>query len=275
MKSLPLVSLTITTKNEEKNIGRCLTSIKKQTYPRIQIIVVDNHSGDKTKTIARKYTREVYNLGPERSSQRNFGMLKKSRGRYLMFLDADMTLSPLLIEKAVLKLEKEGLGGLYIPEVVIADSFWAKVRQFERSFYNATVIDCVRIIRKSIFVKTGGFDPLLIGSEDWDLDKKIRQISRVGLLESKAALIYHHESQFNLLKYWQKKKYYCQSFNRYKSKWGENDPDVRRQFGFFYRYLGVFLEKGKWRRLIKHPLLGLAMYFLRISVGLLYLWKRK
>jgi len=55
-----IVSVIITTKNEEKNIENCLRSIKNQNYPRekIEIIVVDNNSLDKTKEIALKY----YNL---------------------------------------------------------------------------------------------------------------------------------------------------------------------------------------------------------------------
>ena len=103
MNSLPLVSIIITTKNEEKNIGRCLKSIKKQACPNIEIIVVDNNSIDKTKQITKKYTKNVFNKGPERSAQRNFGA-QKAKGKYLLFLDADMTLSPQLIKKAVHKL---------------------------------------------------------------------------------------------------------------------------------------------------------------------------
>ena len=62
VKSLPLVSIIITTKNEEKNIQNCLESIKCQTYPKekIEIIVVDNHSTDKTKTVARKYNSKIF-----------------------------------------------------------------------------------------------------------------------------------------------------------------------------------------------------------------------
>lgn len=56
MTNLPLVSVIIPTLNEEKNIGRCLESIRKQTYPKdkIEIIVVDNDSTDKTREIVRK-----------------------------------------------------------------------------------------------------------------------------------------------------------------------------------------------------------------------------
>ena len=43
----PLVSIVITTKNEEHNIENCLLSIKEQTYSNIEIILVDNNSNDK------------------------------------------------------------------------------------------------------------------------------------------------------------------------------------------------------------------------------------
>ena len=77
-KNYPLVSIIVTTKNEEKNIENCLKSVKNQNYPqnKIEIIVVDNNSIDKTKQIALRYTDKVYNFGPERSAQRNFGVEK-------------------------------------------------------------------------------------------------------------------------------------------------------------------------------------------------------
>lgn len=83
------VSVIITTKNEEKNIASCLESIKNQTYPqeKIEIIVVDNDSIDKTKEIALKYTDKVYNFGPERSAQRNFGV-RQAKGKYILYLDS-------------------------------------------------------------------------------------------------------------------------------------------------------------------------------------------
>lgn len=94
-----LVSVIITTRNEEKNIERCLKSIKAQSYPleEIEIIVVDNNSVDKTKDIAYKCTAKVYDFGPERSAQRNYGV-GKSEGKYILYLDADMNLSEKVIE---------------------------------------------------------------------------------------------------------------------------------------------------------------------------------
>jgi glycosyltransferase involved in cell wall biosynthesis len=314
--------VVITTKNEEKNIANCLESIKRQTYPqnRIEIIVVDNNSTDKTKEIARKYTDKVYNKGPERSAQRNYGMIKKAKGKYVMYLDADMILSSTVIEKAVEKLEANYSSGttnfrhqtsnatlvaLYIPEVVLGNSFWSQVRRLERSFYDGTVIDCVRFIRKNVFEKVGGFDISLTGPEDWDLDKKIRQVGRVAVVGGydfewinrmlitriKTAdnadkvvkklvnltdepVIFHNEAEFNLQKYLAKKSYYARSFRAYRQKWGKDDPDIKKQFGLFYRYFGVFVENGKWRRLLRYPFLAAGVFLLRLGVGAVYLKER-
>lgn len=267
----PLVSVVVTTKNEEKHIAACLDSIKNQSYKNIEIIVVDNNSEDKTKEIALRFTPHVFNHGPERSAQRNYGIIHKAKGDYVMFVDADMTLSPHVVADCVERIKVDSsIVGLYISEIITGDSFWSKVRRFERSFYDGTVIDCVRFIRRDKFVEVGGFDENLTGPEDWDLDKKLRKIGKTALIKTP---IYHNEAEFNLKKYLSKKNYYAKSFNSYISKWGKNDPDIKKQFGFWYRYFGVFLERGKWKKLISHPILMVGIYLLRVVVGLIFLTK--
>ncbi len=86
MKDLPLVSVIVTTKNEERNIENCLKSIRNQTYKNIEIIVVDNNSDDRTKEIAKKYTAQVFNHGPERSAQRNLGA-ERAESKYKEFAE--------------------------------------------------------------------------------------------------------------------------------------------------------------------------------------------
>lgn len=268
-----LVTVVVTSKNEEKKIRDCLLSIKKQGYKgKVEVIVVDNNSTDKTKEIAREFTKMVFNCSGERSKQRNFG-IKKGKGKYIVFLDSDMRLKKDVIKKGVERLEKSDLGGLYIPEEVVGGSFWCRVRNFERKFYEGTVIDCVRMIRREVFLKAGGFDEELIGPEDWDLDKRIRKIAKAGVL--KKGLIYHDESDFELRKYLLKKRYYAKCFDRYVKRWRKEDEDIKRQLGFWYRFLGVFVEKGKWKRLVRKPFLAGGMFFLRFLVGLVFLFREK
>ena len=143
-----VVSIVITTKNEENNIKNCLLSILNQSYPRdlIEIIVVDNDSTDNTKKIAKKYADTVANIGPERNTQRNYGMKDLSKGDYLVWIDADMILSKNLIENCIDYLSKNKYIALNIQEIILGDDFFSKVRRFERSFYNNTVIDGSRVI---------------------------------------------------------------------------------------------------------------------------------
>jgi len=289
----PLVSVVVTTKNEEKNIEQCLRSIRLQTYENIETIVIDNFSTDKTKEIASRYTDKVYEKGPERSAQRNFGMINMSSGKYVMFVDADMMLSPSLIESCVGLMEQERLAALHIPEIVLGTGYLSRVRRFERSFYNGTVIDGLRFFSKQAFIEAGGFDEGMSGPEDWDMDKKIKSIGRVGLAEeaedtehwemneviirggvhpaSCGVAVFHNETEFRLKGYLAKKEYYSQSFDAYIKKWGREDPDIRKQLGLYYRFLGVFIENGKWKRMIFHPFLVVGMYFLRFMVGIKFL----
>ena len=92
----PLVSVVITTKNEEANIENCLRSIYAQNYPKecFEVIVVDTQSSDRTQEIARKFTPLVFDKRSEseRSEQRNFGIFSIAQGEYSLFLDADMIL---------------------------------------------------------------------------------------------------------------------------------------------------------------------------------------
>lgn len=260
------VSVIITTKNEENKIENCLRSIKGQDYPSglLEIIVVDNNSRDRTKELACRYTDKVYDFGPERSAQRNFGA-RRGIGKYILYLDADMTLAPGVISECVKKCEAEGRAGLYIPEIITGKGFWIKARNFERRFYNMTAIDCVRFVPRNIFSDIKGFDEIMTGPEDWDFDRRVRQTGMVDII---ASPIYHNEGWLSIIRYLRKKAYYADSFSAYIKKWGRSDATVKKQLGFYYRFIGVFTEDNKWRELLRHPLLSAGMYFLRFMAGI-------
>jgi glycosyltransferase involved in cell wall biosynthesis len=298
--------VTITTKNEEVHLSQCLASIREQSYPNVEVIVVDNFSTDKTKEIALENGALFFSLGPERSAQRNFGMKKKSRGEFLLFLDADMILSPFLIEECVKQLQSEReIGALHIPEIVLGKNYLSAVRRFERRFYDGTVVDGARFFRKEIFLASGGFNETFSGPEDWDLDLEIKKITAIGLLQAQTTtssqqeqikkewplfrfiftrgvrpeieghVIYHNEAEFVLSRYLKKKKYYAASFSAYIAKWGKSNMAIKKQFGLGYRFLFVFLENGKWKKWIARPDLVFGMYFLRFLVGSFFLFKSK
>jgi len=295
--SLPLISVVITTKNEEKHIGNCLASIADQDYPadRLEVIVVDNNSDDRTKEIAREYTDKVYDKGPERNAQRNMGLLELATGDYRMWIDADMILSPSLIRACVNTIEGTDDVALNVPEIVLGQGFWSKVRRFERSFYDNTVIDGSRFLRAGPLLESGGFArDWMHGPDDWDLDKKLKQYGGIGYVDAAentslwgpiktyiaergvdpdqhGISIYHDESDFDMTYYLGKKRHYITDFQKYIDRWGADDPDLKKQLGLWYRYFGVFIENGKWRKILRHPILFLGMWYLRALVGFLYI----
>jgi len=211
-----IVSVIVTTKNEEPHIENCLRSIISQSYKKIELIVVDNNSKDKTPKIANKYTKLLFNKGPERSAQRNFGS-KKSSGEYLLFIDADMVLEPGVVRDCVDILEKEkDIGSVIIPEKSTGIGFWAKVKSFERSFYESDdTIEAARFYRKEVFEKMGGFDESLTGPEDWDLSDRVRKLYKIARIKS---YIIHDEGKLSLLELLKRKFYYARSVKNYISK---------------------------------------------------------
>ena len=263
------VSIIISTKNEETQIGACLDAIDKQDYPRDnwEVIVVDNNSSDQTKEIALGHGAQVYDHGPERSAQRNFGVSQAS-GKYILYLDADMRLSRSVLSECQKKCEEVDCVALYIPEKIIGKGFWIKVRDFERSFYNATCIDAVRFMRRDVFLNAGGFDENFNEGEDWDMDRRIKPLGKVSIIK---APLYHDEGTFSLRCYLRKKGFYSKNLYRYIEKWGRDDAIVKKQMGFSYRYFGVFFQGGKYLRFFSHPFLVLCLYFLKACVGFVYL----
>lgn len=286
MNNQYLISVVIATKNEENNIERLLNNLLKQSLPRKfwEIIMVDDDSTDRTRHIAKKLLHYVYNLPQlinydvrqirnHRGAQLNFA-ITKTHSSLIFFPDADMTFDKRLLEEAVNIFAHDDVDCLYIPEVIIGKGFFGKIRNFERSFYNTTCIDAVRIVRKSLFLEVGGFDEKNIrwGPDDWDftimLKKKTQKFS---ITKNK---IYHHEENINLRKYLIKKWQYTAVFGEYIKKWGTDNLDIKKQFGFFYRYFGVFIENGKWKKILSHPLLSLCMLIIRISIGMSYISRK-
>lgn len=253
MKKNPLVSIILTTKNEEKNIARFLKSVKHQTYKNIEIIVVDNASSDGTKEIARLFTNKVYDLGPERSVQRNYGA-SKARGEYLVFLDADMESGSGVIKDCLNQIILSKAKVLTIPEKTVGQSFIAKIRNFEREMYMSEFsFEVPRFFEKKAFWEFGGYDSKLTGPEDYDLPYRLSKKYKIA---RSSKYIFHHEEKLNLKKLLQKKYYYAKNGAFYATK---HPKMVWVQGTILFRK--VYLKN--WKRFIQNPVLGTSFIFVR------------
>ena len=261
------LSVVITTRNESANIANCIHAFDGFRGD-VEVIVVDNGSTDDTKEIAASLGARVLDKGPERSAQRNLGW-RTAVAPWVVILDADMILPHETIEEMLACASRSGVAAYWIPEVRTGNGIRVKARNFERSFYDGTCIDALRLFSKEILEKTGGYDENLIaGPEDWELDIRVLETgSKCEVLKNH---LIHNEKRLTLKKMLEKKAYYTKSFAAYQAKW-KGHPVVKRQFSPWYRFVGVFVEKGKWKRLLRHPILAAVMYFERIAVGVVYL----
>ncbi len=135
-----MISAVILTKNEEKNILKCINSLKFCD----EIIVIDDDSEDKTVEIAKKIGANVFihSLDNDFSKQRNFG-LNKASGEWVLFIDADEQVPSSLREDIIQSINNpiNKYDGFYIKR---KDIMWGR----ELKYGEAGNIKLLRLARK-------------------------------------------------------------------------------------------------------------------------------
>ncbi|NEQ48271.1 MAG: glycosyltransferase [Leptolyngbya sp. SIOISBB] len=113
LEAVPLVSIIIPCYNAAETIERCLQSCFEQTYPHLEVLVVENNSTDGTMAKLQAYQdlapRPLRVLSCRQQGAnlaRNAG-LSEAQGAYIQWLDADDQLMPDKIQRQVMALEQE------------------------------------------------------------------------------------------------------------------------------------------------------------------------
>jgi glycosyltransferase involved in cell wall biosynthesis len=209
----PRVTVLIPARNAAGFLPEALESVRLQTLQDLEVLVVDDGSTDATAEVARAGGSRVRLLQLEHggvSRARNHGM-RNARGLFIVFLDADDRLAPLLVERAVRFLEKDpGLGFVFsnfvlsyedgttspphyppgafgdAPEVIIRD---ALAEVIARGFAISTSGLCAR---RGVLEETGGFDESLVGGEDFDYWNRIYLRRPVGCLVDPLVRVRRH-----------------------------------------------------------------------------------
>ena len=108
MEAVIKISVSIITKNEEKNIKECLESVKWAD----EIVIVDDMSTDRTLDICREYSnvkvyeKKMEGFGP----QKNYAV-SKTVGDWILSIDADERVSPELKEEMLKKIQQDNYVG--------------------------------------------------------------------------------------------------------------------------------------------------------------------
>jgi len=135
----PLVSAVIPAKDEEATLADCLASVCGQAYPRLEILVIDDRSVDRTRQIASEFAARDARLRVLSNDHLPPGWTGKTyvlqqaadqaRGQWLWFLDADTVHAPeflgVMLEYA--RSQQAALVSL-LPELR-CETFWEQVVQ--------------------------------------------------------------------------------------------------------------------------------------------------
>lgn len=116
------ISVVVSAYNEEKKLKACLDSVQWAD----EIVVVDNDSTDKTREVAKKFTKRVYHQKNDPANidlQKNFA-IEKATGDWILILDADEEVTPELATE-IRNLEDDKLiNGYWIPRKNICFGKW-------------------------------------------------------------------------------------------------------------------------------------------------------
>jgi glycosyltransferase involved in cell wall biosynthesis len=122
LSAQPLVSVLIPARNEQNNIDACLQAIMQQTYGFIEILVYNDQSTDQTQSILERWQREQAGIKvlqgqspPQGWVPKNWAchcLSEQAQGDYLLFVDADVRLSPWAVASALDHMLVDGLQAL-------------------------------------------------------------------------------------------------------------------------------------------------------------------
>jgi glycosyltransferase involved in cell wall biosynthesis len=182
----PLVSVVIPSYNHACYLGRALSSVLKQTYPSLEVIVVDNYSTDHTDEVMKSFNDsrityfKIRNNGIIAAS-RNAG-IRAAKGEWIAFLDSDDWWTEDKLSISFSKISKRAdflyhdLAVVYEKKAKLFGAKFIKSRRlkvpiiFDLLIYGNTIANSSVVVRKSLLEKIGGISEseIMVAAEDYN-----------------------------------------------------------------------------------------------------------
>jgi len=238
---LPAVSVIVSARNEENNIGQCIESLVRIDYPKgkLEIILVNDRSTDKTGEImlgyASKHAFLMY-IEPEPAAGKLKGKtnaisqaIKKSKGEIIFTTDADCVVKPTWVKELVRNYDADtGVAASY--SIIEPGSINSAVQSLDW-IYLLTIasgsdginlpLSCVgnnMSFRRKAYYEVGGYENIKFSvTEDFMLLKTIRDKTKWKTKFPVNSKILNYTLP-------------CESFKelyRQKKRWGRGGLDIR------------------------------------------------
>jgi glycosyltransferase involved in cell wall biosynthesis len=214
---MPLVSVIIPIRNEERTIMRCLDSVLQTDYPKdhLEILVVEGLSTDRTARIVLEYSKQysfirlLNNPKCIQAAALNVG-LQEANGEIIVRMDAHTTYAPDYIRQCITALKTTGaanVGGMQKPigtgyvSGAIAAAYSspfaagdAKYRYSDEKQWVDTVY--LGAWRAQTLIDIGGFDEDWPVNEDYELNYRLRKKGGKILLSPQIKCRYYVRGSF-------------------------------------------------------------------------------
>lgn len=238
------VSILIAARNEEENIGRTIECILQQDYPQdlLELIVVDDHSTDRTAEIVRSYAGQGVKLlqltvGDKLNSYKKYAITKAidaASGEIIVTTDADCRMGPKWV-KTVMQYFEEHDSYLVSSPVIYSEerSFFEELQTLEFLYLiglgaagigngNPTTCNGANLAyRRDVFFEMGGFkgiDNLASGDDELFLHKVAEKYAhKIGFCKSRDAVVFT-DAKPDLASFISQRKRWASKSTKYKDK---------------------------------------------------------
>ena len=204
---MKLVSVVVATYKREAELKNALESLAKQTYPNMEIVLVDDNGNDEwnskvsetVEVFRNRYPKIkleciVNNTNQGSSKTRNIG-IHSANGDYITFLDDDDIYLPDKIRKQVEFMETNQCD-YSITDLILYNEDDKKINRRIRSYIKETTVESLRLyhlkyhmtgtdtimFKKEYLIQIGGFAPIDVGDEFYLMQRAIEEGGKFGYL---------------------------------------------------------------------------------------------
>jgi len=193
------VSILLTVRNAEKDLGFCLPALLRQTFKAFEIIIVDDASTDHTKEIIEKFDdpriKYIHNEKCVGLSHSRNICLKNAVGDYVFFTDGDCIVSKNWVEEGLKYFENSDCIGVEGKTYYVSNEYQpTRSDDVVENKTGGEYPTCNMAYLRSVLNGIGGFDERFSYMEDRDLAIRAKKLGRIYF--AKYMLVCHRKKTF-------------------------------------------------------------------------------